>query len=510
MSQAALVEAVEDARGEEARATFEERVQEQADVVRRAIEAGEFDNECYTVGFELEAYAIDESGRLVPLPESVFEDEAINVELGLHNLELNTDPDRFDDEGIAAQAAAISAAVERAREQLAEVDRQLVLDGMWTIPPAEGTREYLGAVEETDDVTVAANMRESPRYCAIDNDVLSQAKGSIELDLPGVAESFPTILAESLTTSVQPHLQVPDTDSFARHYRLGIRTLGPVLALTTNSPFLPADCYESVDDPYDVLEAAYHESRIPVFEQSINGTVENEGKVRFPADIATATDVVDLLEEDRTCAPFLREWVTDEAPENYADEIWELDHKRGTFWRWLRAVVGGRPLEGVTDQSLRIEYRPIPNQPSVEGILAVQALVPGLLRGLVVTEHPLEELAWAAAKDCFYDVVEDGPDADLAWITADGEQTADPDVIYPELFAIARRGLREQGVAPERAETLLAPLVARWEAGRVPSQWKKAQVRAGLDGGLPLGEAIANMQRKYNEHCIAGRPFATW
>lgn len=511
MTSSALREAVRRSRDGEAREVFERRVAEQADAVREAIQAGEFDNECYTVGFELEAYAVDESGKLARIPEAVFEADACSVELGLHNVELNTAPDALDGAGLAEQARSIRDDVTAASDALAAHGLELVLDAMWTIPPSAGTREYLGAVEDVDGVTVAQNMRRSPRYTAIDNDVLAEAGGSIDLELPGVSVSFPTILAESLTSSVQPHLQVPDTETFARHYRYGIRTLGPVLALTTNSPFLPADCYGDVEDPVSVVKDATHESRIPVFEQSINGSTEpGDGKVRFPGDIETATDVVDRLEDDRTCAPFLREWVTDEEALSYTDTIWELDHKRGTYWRWLRAVIGGRPLEGVTDQSLRIEYRPIPNQPSVPDVVAVQALVSGLIPGLVEHDHPLEELSWSEARACFYDVVENGFDAELAWITAEGKRTTDVDVVYADLFAQARTGLTAQGVPAAEAEQLLGPLVARWQARRAPSDWKKAAVRAGLEAGQSLPNAIESMQGTYIELSGQGRPVATW
>jgi hypothetical protein len=508
-----LVDLVRRSLAEPTRAPFEERVEEQADRLRDEIETGAFDNRGFTVGLELEAYAVDEDGALAKAPEAVFETARCNEELGLHNVEINTAPTAFHADGLAAQADAIHESVAATRRALDDAGLELVLDGMWTVPPAEGTDAYLSAVDRVDGVTVVANMRRSPRYSAIDNDVLATADGTVDLDLPGVRRSFPTILVESLTSSIQPHLQVPDPDTFPAHYNAGIRTLGPVLALATNSPFLPADLYdldERVEDPYDLLDRTFHELRVPVFEQSINAGSAAR-KVRFPRDIDRAADVVDRLVADRTCAPFLKEWVKDaDAVDEYADRVWELDHKRGTFWRWLRAVVGGEAVAGADERSLRVEYRPLPTQPSVADVVGLQWLVSGLVRGLVAADHPLAALEWDAARRCFYDVVEDGLDADLAWVDADGDRTDDPDVVYGEVFAYARRGLREQGVPDDRIDDALAPIEARWTDRATPSRWKKRLVRERLDRGADLRTAIEEMQATYVERSRECEPFAEW
>jgi hypothetical protein len=491
--------------------TFERRVGEQAETLRGELGAGRFENEAFSIGLELEAYVVDEAGRLATVPESVFEAGAANKELGLHNVELNTDPDPFDADGLASQAERIRDEVAAAREALDAEGLGLALDAMWTVPPPEGTRAYLSAVEETDGVTVAANMRRSPRYCAIDNDLLDRSKDGIPLEFPGCRERFPTILVESLTTSIQPHLQVPDLDAFPAHHGIAVRTLGPVLALATNSPFLPADLYASDPaDPREVVERTPHELRVRVFEQSIN-VGDGDPKVRFPQDIDRSTDVVDRLVEDRSCAPFLKEWLTDpDAVDAYADRVWELDHKRGTYWRWLRAVAGGDPVPGVTERSVRIEYRPLPTQPTVADVVGLQALVVGLVRGLVAADHPLASLEWSAARRSFYGAVDAGLDAELAWVDADGERTTDRETIYREVFTYARRGLREQGVPADDADDYLAPIEARWSARTTPSRWKKATVRDRLEAGADLRTAIEETQRAYLERSREGEPFADW
>ena len=538
---------------EETADAFEARVAAQAELLREAIRSGELDNEGFAVGLEMEVYAVEGMptdnpgsgdevddagwrGALARLPEAVF-DAGATKELGLHNAEINTDPDVCSGEGLANQAASIEADFEAAQRAARAKDRELVLDAMWTIPPAEGSRAYLSDHDVEDGFVHASNMRPDPRYFAIDNDVVRRVDGAIPFAVPGVDTTFPSILFESLATSIQPHLQIPTAEAFPAYYNAGIRTLGPLLALATNSPFLPADLYEDNDgaqgdavaDPHDLVDATHHELRIAVFEQSVNQSPHP--KVRVPRDIEAATDVVDRVVEDDRYAPFLREWIEDGAEEDIpshegislegnesgdvdgpiADQVWEFDYRRTTYWRWLRCVVGGDPVAGAGDEnSLRIEYRPLPTQPTVRDVVGLQAATAGLLRGLVAADHPLTELPWEAAEESFYAAAEDGLDADLAWVTADGERTNESDVIFDEVLEFAHRGLAESGVDRADAEYYLDPIQARIDAGLTPSMWKKARVREGLDDGLDLQSAIERMQREYIRRSRETGSFAEW
>jgi hypothetical protein len=503
------VELVKRSLADEHREAFDRRVEEGAAYLREELRSDRLDNADPAVGMELECYAVDADGGLATVPGDVLEAPHVNAELGVHNVEINTDPDLLPG-GIERQATAIREAFAAADGRM---DGGIALDAMWTIPPSEGTREYLSAIETHDGVVFAENMKPSARYHALDNDILRHAGGEVEMDLPGATVSVPTILIESLATSIQPHLQVPDVSAFTAYHDAAVRTLGPVLALATNSPFLPADLYDG-SDPDRLLAETHHELRVPVFEQSINAG-QTPGKVRFPEDVGALEDVVDHVAADRTLAAFLQEWVEggDGGDENddaaFADAFWEFDHKHGTYWRWLRGVIGGDHIgPDNTERSLRIEYRPLPTQPSVTDIVGFQALVTGLLRELVATDHPLPALDHELAEASFYDAVAEGLDAELHWITADGEHTTDPDRIYPELFALARDGLEHAGVEAETIERYVGTLERRWEERKTPSRWKIDRVRAELDAGSDLPAAIERMQRAYLERC--GTPFAAW
>ncbi|MFB6101988.1 MAG: hypothetical protein ABEJ73_05430 [Haloplanus sp.] len=506
--ESSLVAAVERASTPETRETFDQRVREQAARIREDIRSGRLDTDEFAVGMELEAYAVDTDARLTPIPEAVFDRADCAKELGVHNLELNSAATVFDPAGLAEQAERIRTSVADATAALDDHGLTPVLDAMWTIPPREGTDAYLGAVERRGGVTVATHMRHHPRYVVLDNEILERSGGEITLDVPGAHLSYPTILVESLATSIQPHLQIPDAAAFPDYFNTALRTLGPVLSLASNSPFLPADCYD--DDP-DVIDATPHELRIHVFEKSINADApRGEGQVRYPRDLDRATDVVDRVVADETYAPVLSDGDEDDDASAYRSTLREYDHKRGVHWRWVRGVVGGQPVGTERDgASLRIEYRPLPTQPTVRDTVSLQTLVVGLLRGLVAADHPLTDLPWVDARECFYDAVDQGPAADLVWMTADGTRTTDTATVYDEVFDYARRGLRDAGLDDDVIDGYLAPIERRRD-GTVPSAWKKARVREAIDDGTTLPEAIERMQRDYIDRAGGETVFADW
>ena len=496
------------------RAAFQRRVAEEADAIAAAVDDGAFDNPQGIVGLEYEFYAVAAdadrwarpgsvpAGSLARLPRRLLEYVGFEKELGLHNAEMSTSPDPLNEHGLRAQAAQVAARLEAAREPMRAEGLRLVSDGLWTMPPAgESAREYLTDSVEIDGVRVATNMSDAVRYHAMSNSDLSPA---MVVDAPHVHLEADTVLPESVITSIQPHYQVSHARDLPDYFDAALRVAGPLLALAGNSPFFPPDLYEEDATAEEILADGWDEHRIAVFESVLNGA--DHEKVRFPRDVDTVEEALDRIVADETMVPM----PVEESGERFDAEFAHFRHKHGTYWRWVRPVFGGATRSAA---NARVEFRPLPGQPTVRDTIAFQAAFAGLLVALAGGDHPATRLDWETARDNFYAVAKDGLDADIEWVTADGESTSATTAVFDDLLSHADAGLAARGVDPAVRARYLDPLGARVAAGTTPAGWKREQVRERLTDGEDFETAVTGMQQAYVENqgaTLLSGSFADW
>jgi hypothetical protein len=482
--------------------TFQERVREDAEVIKSEIAAGTFDNPQAIVGLEYEYYAVSDDGSLARVPRRVLEFVGFEKELGLHNAEMTTSPQPLNEYGLRAQEAEVQANFDAAREPMAAEGLHLVSDGMWTIPPeGETAQEYLTDSVPRDGVEIATNMSASARYHAMAN---TDQPAGMRLDAPHVSLEAQTVMPEALITSIQPHYQVPQAVDLPTYFRYALRFTAPLLALGVNSPFFPPDLYDVDADPEEIMRDGWDEGRIDVFETVLNVPGEQE-KVRFPADLANVEEAIERVAEDNTIVP-----MPVSTSGRFDDEFAHWRRKHGTFWRWVRPVFGGSSREKA---NARIEFRPIAGQPTVRDTISFQAAFAGLLENLPRTEHPLYDMEWETARDAFYDAAKHGLEADLEWIDADGDRVTDKRELYADLFEQAEAGLQRRGLSNEQAAKYLWPLRQRARHGITPSAWKREQVREALEAGNSFENAVYAMQCEYIENqreTVLSGSFADW
>jgi hypothetical protein len=216
-------------------------------------------------------------------------------------------------------------------------------------------------------------------------------------------------------------------------------------------------------------------------------------------------EAVDRIANDDTLVPLP---VTQS--DRFDDAFAHFRHKHGSYWRWIRPVFDGASRSAA---NARIEFRPLPSQPTLSDAVAFQAVFGGLMEALPRVEHPIQGLDWETARENFDAAASDGLRADMEWITVDGTHTADTDQLYGELFEIAREGLEQRGLSTEEAHSYVRPLRERVDRRLTPARWKHDQVREAVDENVPLAEAIWGMQSRYvdrQEGTLLEGSFVDW
>ncbi|MFC3958419.1 hypothetical protein [Halovivax cerinus] len=493
---------------------YQSAVDEEAVMLTEALAEGVFDNPQAIVGLEYEFYAVDaDDASLVRVPRRLLDLIGFEKELGLHNAEMTTSPQPLSAHGLRAQESEVKARLETALSVTSTEDMRLVSDSMWTIPPAgETARGYLTeSVERSVEVDgderslrFAANMSDSARYHAMANTDRATAAG-MRIDAPHVSMEADTVMPESLITSIQPHYQVPHADDLPAYFNYALRVAGPLLALGANSPFFPPDCYDDGTTVADALADGWREHRVSVFETVLNADREEPGKVRFPADLVSTEEAVDRIAADDAVVP-----MPVQKHGRYDDRFAHLRRTHGTYWRWVRPVFDGVSRSAA---NARIEFRPIPAQPTVRDSIAFQAVFAGLMESLPRLEHPVADLEWEYARENFYGAMRDGFDAELFWITNDGHETTDVDAVFADILAYATDGLTSRGLSSTEAAAYVDPLRKRVKRRTAPADWKRDRVRELADDGATLAEAIPEMQRAYvdaQRETILEGSFADW
>ena len=476
-------------------AKFEKQARKDADYVKDELQRGTFDNNQSIIGLEYEFYAVtdgrwtrsdsERASSLMRVPRRLLNMIGFERELGLHNAEMLTSPQPLNAEGLSAQESEVRARLRAALDCTKAEGIRLVSDGLWTVAPTgESARRYLCDSIEDHGIRIATNMSNAVRYHAMANGPL--AANTMQIDAPHVSLSADTVMPESLITSIQPHFQVAYANDLSRYFNYALRLAGPVLALSVNSPFFPPELYDEVE-PQQILADGYAENRISVFESVLN--TNEMKKVRFPRDLENTEDAIDRVAADGTIVP-----MPVPRGNRFDDNFATLRRKHGTYWRWVRPVFDGKTRSSA---NARIEFRPLPAQPTVRDSVSLQALFAGLMESLPQREHPVINQSWSTAKQNFYAAVQDGLDANLQWVCHDGVEKSEPESIFTDILAHAKDGLTSAGCSATVADSYLDPLRFRVNHRLTPAGWKIDQVKDELAHGATFSEAISEMQQEY-------------
>lgn len=465
--------------GSAAHAEFSRRLARETRDVLRWGRQGRFVREHPKVGFEVEACLVDNSYHAAPINAKFLErmaDPYATVELARFNIEFNPPPFLFRGRVFSHAADALVGLFLRAGTVAEHLDTRLLLTGILpTLTPGDLDSRLLST---------------SKRYQAFQAQFARwQGTGMARVEIPeneGLVVGVNSVMMESVTTSQQIHIQVPEPGSGA-FYNVAQAVAGPAVALCANSP-------------YFMGRNLWAESRVPVFEQVLMPRFRGG-----PA--ARREDFFGMRYVDESALElFVRNHERLEVilPELSAEKgtLPHLLLHNSTAWRWNRPVISfaedGRPV-------LRIEFRAAPSGPTVGDMVANAAFFTGTVWGLATGElaglpgrRLQRRLPFATARENFYACARDGLAAEVGWL--DGERLPVSELICERLIPVAKRALGELGVDGTDAERELGIARRRAETRRNGAFWQREHMRKSDGGSLGVAKMVASYYRRQNQN----------
>lgn len=451
-----------------------------------------FETGVHRIGAEQEMFLVDSSWQPAPSALDVLAsitDRHFTTEVGAFNLELNLDPQEFTGDCLSRVQTQLDELLTLARACANAAGLEIVLAGI------------LPTIRKGD--LRMENMVQNPRYLALNRALMDLRGEDYELYIKGTDElrvRQDSVMAEACNASFQVHLQVAP-DEFANHYNIAQLLAGPVLACATNSPVLFG-------------KRLWAETRIALFEQSVDARRpghhlrERSPRVTFGTGWVQES-VSELYREDISRhRPVL-------APDDYEDPAAVLADGRiptlealrlhtGTVWRWNRAcygVSGGVP-------HLRIENRVLPSGPTTVDEVANAALWLGLMRALGSRHADISRLmVFEQARANLVAAARQGLSAHLTWI--DGSERLASTLALDHLLPLAAEGLDGAGVEARDRDRYLGVIERRVRTGHTGSRWLLNSLD-GLRAQGTAGERLNSVTAAMVVRQQGGAPVAEW
>lgn len=455
-------------------ALFTEKMRAETDLVRLWEFNGQLSGDPTTIGFELEAWLVDENGRPTAENEAFIaaaDDDLIVPELSLFNVEFNGNPAELKGYGLRELHVELEALWKHAVDSADRMGVKLANIGI--LPTVQ-----------SDDLCIA-NMSKGNRYKALNEQVFRLRKSRpIKLNIDGVEtleDEHQDVMLEAAATSFQIHIKVPQGGG-VNYYNASKLASAPLVAVSANSPFLFG-------------KNLWAETRIPLFEQAVSvGDWDYAERVTFGVRFIEE-NLSEVFVANRQRYPILLPEVRDTP----AEKLSHLRLQNGTIWRW------NRPLVGWDDDGtphFRLEQRVVPAGPTIADSIANSAFYYGLVTFLA--EHDVQphlRTQFFTTRDNFYAAAKHGLDAKIRWDHVD-ERPIDQ-LILDVFLPMAERGLKDRQVAVDDIEKYLGIIEARCRTGQNGATWQRNYVAAH-------SASMAELLDAYIKNQETGVPVHEW
>lgn len=432
-----------------------------------------FSNEGYIGGFEIEVWLVNRTGMPEPINNKLLKNlnnPLVVHELSAFNVEINSIPVSLKQHALKSMESNLQTTWDACRTVAKELSIDLMMTGI------------LPSIQE--DQLSLANMSQLNRYKALNDQVFKLRNGKpISLNISGketIETTHYNVMLESACTSLQLHLQIP-IDKAAQFYNASMIISAPIVAATANSPYLFG-------------HEIWDETRIPLFEQSVELGTTDYRRVTFGSSYIKHS-LMECFEENINHYPVLLPL----KESNNGDDLRHLKFHNGTIWRWNRPLIG---FDRNNKPHIRIEHRVIPSGPSIVDSIANAALYFGLVYELVNDIDSHETLLpFTLAKDNFYSCAKHGLEATINWPNHGNIPVRN--LLLETLIPAAKRGLENLEISKDDIDKYLTIIKTRIENRQNGANWQRKWVKKH-------GREMRRLTCDYLERQNSGIPVHEW
>jgi len=483
---------IEEHADESTRQAFMKSLLEEVRALEMMLEKGMVESGVSRIGAEQEMFLINQAKQPTLTALDVLkelDDERFTHELGLFNIEANLSVQEFHSDCLSRMEAETQEVYAKARKAAAACDSEIALVGI--LPTL--TKKNLGL----------DSMVPTPRYYALNDAIMALRGDNLQFTINGIDQlvvNHDNLMLEACNTSFQVHFQV-SPDNFAKLYNIAQTITGPLLAASVNSPIL-------------LGKRLWHETRISVFEYSVDArsaTHQTRGlkpRVHF-GDRWVDESVTEIFKEDIARFRVILTAETEDDPlamvaQGIAPKLKALCLHNGTVYRWNRACYGVH--NGVAH--LRIENRVIPSGPTVVDEIANTAFFVGMMAGMAEKVDDVRELIpFDDIKANFMAAAREGIRAQMNWF-GDTHLPA-KELILEHLLPLAREGLQKHGVDQKDIDRYLGIIRDRVTTRRTGSRWALESLN-NMHGRGTEDQRLRCLVSSMVSQQSAGHPIADW
>jgi gamma-glutamyl:cysteine ligase YbdK (ATP-grasp superfamily) len=448
-----------------------------------------------SLGAELEMYIVDGDGNPLYANQEILaaaDDAQLTLELNRYNLEYNLSSYAFTAAPFAATEQEILAKLEHLGKVAATVGGRIVPIGI------------LPTLRQSD--FGAHCITERKRYHALVSQLIRRRGGEFNIHINGrdpLRLDMADITLEGANTSFQVHYRVNPRD-YADTFN-AIQLMTPLaVAIGANSPTLFG-------------HSLWHETRIPLFKQSIDTRHVDHYNWNEPARVNfgqgwARRGAWELFQEVARIYPPLLPICAEHQPaweigRGQTPSLAELRLHQSTVWLWNRPI-----YDDADGGHLRIEMRALPAGPTAIDMVANAAFLIGLAEGIRPRiEELLPAIPFRIADYNFYRAAQHGLDAKLVWPEFGQSAYREQPIcsIIEHLLPVARQGLDAIGVSAEESARYLGVIERRLQRRQTGAIWQQNML-ARLKQKMPLDAALHQLLEVFIGYSAENLPVAEW